>query len=334
MKKLNLYTIRYAWLLIAVICTASFFQACNDNPDKYESTDGKPEVYYVRLTDPATADSLVVEAYMGSVICLVGNNLRSINQLWFNDQKATLNTSFITDNYLIVTVPGEIPDVITNKMYLVTQNRDTVAFDFGVQVPNPIVASISNEYTHDGDVAILYGDYLIDDEDTPLTITMAGNIPVTEILSVEKTQVAFRIPEGAEKGYITVTTVYGTGRSLFQFRDDRGFILDWDVLNADGGWRPGNIADSDPEGITGNYVLFQGFMSGESGATWDEDGFCFNLWGISNGRPEGDLFDTDLEDAVLKFEVYVVEPWSSGALQMIFTPWDLSDSNGYYTDDN
>jgi len=333
MKSWNMNKIRYIWLLIVVLCAGSVFNACNDDPDKYKIAGGVPEVYYVRVTDSASADSLLVEAYMDNTICIVGNNLRSVYKLYFNDQEAILNTSFITDNTLIVAVPKEIPEVVTNKMYLITKKNDTVTYDFGVQVPEPVVASISCEYAHDGDIAILYGDYLIDDPDIPLTISMAGDIPVTEILSIEKTQVSFRIPEGSEKGYISVTTLYGTSRSKFQFRDDRGMILDWDNLNADGGWRSGNLDDTDPEGISGLYVRFQGFMSGDSGNTWDEDAFCFNLWGVSNGRPEGDLFDTsDLNNMLLKFEVNVVENWSSGALQMIFTPWDLSNSNGYYTD--
>ena len=89
---------------------------------------------------------------------------------------------------------------------------------------------------------------------------MPGNIPVTEITSIEKTKIVFKIPNDSQKGYINVKSIYGTGRSKFQFRDDRGIILDWDTKDASGGWRTGKIANSNPEGISGNYVYFSGAL--------------------------------------------------------------------------
>ena len=120
-------------------------------------------------------------------------------------------------------MPKTIPEVVTNKIYMVTTGKDTVDFDFSVLVPAPAVNSISNEYAHDGQEVVLRGDYFIDDPNSPLSITMAGNLPVPaeNILSVEKNAVRFVVPEGAEKGYINVSTIYGTSRSKFQFRDDR-----------------------------------------------------------------------------------------------------------------
>ena len=333
MKNLNL-NITKALMAGAACCFALGMTSCDDeNDSKWKIADGSPEVHYVRLPDPATSDSLIVSAYMDNTICIVGQNLHSIKEIWFNDQKAILNTSFITDKTLFVNIPKNIPEKVTHKMYMVTKT-DTIDYDFKVLVPGPVVSSISCEYAHDGDIVTLFGDYFIDDENEPLTISMAGNIPVTEIISVEKTQTKFRVPHESQKGYITVSSIYSQNRSKFQFRDDRGMILDWDNTNADGGWRAGKISNSDPEGISGNYVCFKGALSGEAGSSWSEDEFSFNLWGTANGRPEGDLFDTDLNNAILKFEVYVVEAWSANALQMIFTPWSLTGTNSYIADSN
>ncbi|MDD5284052.1 MAG: hypothetical protein PHF43_07990, partial [Bacteroidales bacterium] len=241
MKKIVTEKTGWSLLLLLIALFTFGVQSCDDNPDKFELTEGIPEVYYVRIPNPESADSLLVKAFMDNSIVLVGKNLTSIREMWFNDKKAILNSSFITDNNLFVTIPKEIPGVVTDKIYMITKGNDTLTYDFGVQVPGPVVSRISNEYAHDGHVAILYGDYFIDDPNVPLTITMAGNIPVTEIISIEKTKVTFRIPEGAQKGYLNVKSIYGTARSKFQFRDDRGMILDWDNLNADGGWRAGKI---------------------------------------------------------------------------------------------
>ena len=79
---------------------------------------------------------------MRSTVCVVGENLRSVTELFFNDQPAVLNTSYMTDHTLIVTVPNEIPDLVTDKIYFVTQSKDTVAYDFHVIIPAPdVIAS-------------------------------------------------------------------------------------------------------------------------------------------------------------------------------------------------
>ena len=332
MKHKNKISSIFQSLSVALAIVTGFtFQSCNDNPDKYEMTDGVPEVHYVRVPNPASADSLLVQAFMDNTICLVGTNLKSISELWFNDQKALLNSSFITDNTLLVTIPKTIPEIVTNKIYMITKEKDTVTYDFGVQVPEPYVSSISCEYAKDGDVVTLYGDYFINDANVPLTISMAGNIPVTEFISIQKTQVKFKVPAGSQKGYLTVKSIYGVGRSHFQFRDDRGMILDWDVLNANGGWRSGKIKNTEPEGISGNYVYFTGALKDDL-SDWAEDNFSFNLWGAANGRPQGDLFATAPSESVLKFEINVTQPWASTAMQIIFTPWATRDTNGYIAD--
>lgn len=331
MKAFNIKNLSTFLLTLLVVGMGYVVTSCDDNPTEYKSTSGKPEVYYVRFADPASADSLIDAAYMESTICIVGDNLRSIKKIVFNDQEAVLNTSFITDNTLFVNIPKTIPTDVTNTMYLIAKN-DTVKYPFNVLVPGPVVRRISNEHAFDGQVVTIYGDYFIDDANVPLKIVMSPNLPVTEIVSVEKTKVSFVVPNGAEKGYVNVSSIYGSGRSQFQFRDDRGFILDWDNTNADGGWRAGQIRSNDPvEGIYGNYVYFGGDIPGDL-SDWSEDPFSFNLWGKDNGRPEGDLFDIDIETALLKFEINVLEPWAGNALQMIFTPWDTGGTNAYIAD--
>ena len=309
-------------LALCLVCIG-----CKEYPDAYKMTGGTPEVLYVRIPDAAAADSLLDGAFLGNTICIVGNNLRSVYELYFNDQKAILNTSLMTDHTLIVALPREIPEVVTDRMYLMTKKGDKVAYPFKSKVPSPVVSSISCEYAPDGSEAVLYGDYFIDDPNVPLKISMAGNIPVTEIRDVQKTEVRFVIPDGAQKGFINVQTMYGTGRSHFQFRDDRGMILDWDKLDAAGGWRSGNTAEEG--GISGKYVVFKGNLEDND---WNEDGFSFNLWGERNGRPQGDFFDAspgNLDQLIFKFEVNIVLPWSANAMQIIFTPWETKDTNGY-----
>ena len=143
---------------LGLLLTGSALTSCEDQPDKYEMTDGVPTIHYIRMADVAVKDSLITGAYMQNTICIVGDNLRSIYKLFFNDQEATLNTSFMTDNTLIVDVPKNIPEVVTNKLYMVTKGQDTVAYDFKVLVPAPVVNAISNEFARANENVTITGD--------------------------------------------------------------------------------------------------------------------------------------------------------------------------------
>ena len=114
---------------IAAIALAASFAAvsCNDQPDAFVQADGVPVLHYIRYAD---RDIVIDQAFMEETVCLVGDNLRSINQLFFNDQKAILNTSYMTDNTLLVTVPKEMPAEQTDKIYMITAAKDTVKADF------------------------------------------------------------------------------------------------------------------------------------------------------------------------------------------------------------
>ena len=84
--------------LLATFFTGVAMTSCEDEPDKYEIAEGLPTVHYVRLPDPAVADSLITGASLSNTVCIVGDNLRSVYELYFNDQKAILNTSLMTDH--------------------------------------------------------------------------------------------------------------------------------------------------------------------------------------------------------------------------------------------
>lgn len=312
-------------LLLGSLLSGLVFQSCeSDDSDDM----AVPEIHYIRRTLPEKSDSLLIGAYLGNTIALVGKNLGNVKEIWFNDQSAKLNVNYITDHSIIVTVPLQIPDIVTNEITLVTKKNVIGKHPFYVAVPAPLLNSMLCEYVKEGETAVILGNFFIDDENVPLQVFFPGNIP-GEIQSISTTQVHVKVPAGAGVGPIVMKSIYGQTRSSFFFRDDRGFILDWDDLNAAGGWRSGQIRSNNPvEGINGNYVYFSGDFAGDN-STWNEDAFSFNLWGTANGRPQGDLFDITIPNAALKFEVYVVQPWSAGALQMIFTPWATSGTNSY-----
>ncbi|MFW5753544.1 MAG: glycan-binding surface protein [Marinilabiliaceae bacterium] len=319
----------FVLLLLTTIFAGALFQSCDEDSD---ASDDSPEIRYVRLTDPEASDSLVTSAFLGTTIALIGEDLGNVQEIWFNDQSAKLNKSYITDETIIVTIPSDIPDEVTNQIRLITNAGKEVTYDFQVDVPKPLLSSMKCEYVPDGETAIIRGNFFLGDEETPLKVTFPGNLE-GEIDSYDRREIRVTVPEGAGSGPVTVQSMYGSSTSSFHFRDDRNVFLDFDE-SFGAGWRPGNTQGSNPEGISGDYLVLEGTISSW---LWDEDSFAMNLWGASgdNPRSQGPLFDLDdnaLSEMVFKFEVNIPEPWAAGYLQCIFTPWELTDENAYYSD--
>ncbi|WP_304215830.1 glycan-binding surface protein [Phocaeicola plebeius] len=340
------------WFFVAALAMMGcLMTACEDQPDKYEIADGVPTLKYVRSPLPEEADSLLVGAYLGNTVCLVGDNLRSIYELYFNDQKATLNTSYMTDHTILVDIPKNIPEEVTNKIYMVTKSGAKVDFDFSVMVPAPVVNSMSCEYAPAGSEAVLYGDYFVDDPNIPLTISMPGDITVEgeQITSITKTAIKFIVPEGAVQGNIRVKSIYGTGQSVFQYKDTRNILFDWDgkyegALAAGNSWngdneKKGQILASVPP-VDGKYMVMG--PATLSGGQWQTPGEYLMMYWPDPNATEGCvplynlpqfkkmLEDYKIEELALKFEVYVPtsNPWMAEGMQIRFTSLDeVSMSN-------
>jgi len=340
------------WFFVAALAMMGcLMTACEDQPDKYEIADGVPTLKYVRSPLPEEADSLLVGAYLGNTVCLVGDNLRSIYELYFNDQKATLNTSYMTDHTVLVDIPKNIPEEVTNKIYMITKSGEKVDFDFSVMVPAPVVSSMSCEYAPAGSEAVLYGDYFVDDPNVPLTISMPGDITVEgeQITSITKTAVKFIVPEGAVQGNIRVKSIYGTGQSVFQYKDTRNILFDWDgkyegALAAGNSWngdneKKGQILTSVPP-VDGKYMVMG--PATLSGGQWQTPGEYLMMYWPDPNATEGCvplynlpqfkkmLEDYKIEELALKFEVYVPtsNPWMAEGMQIRFTSLDeVSMSN-------
>ncbi len=333
--------------------------ACNtdklDYPDAYEVADGVPVVKSVRY---AGTDTYITQAYMNETVCLLGDNLRSITQLWFNDQQASLNTSYITDHTLIVSIPKNYPSNKTDKIYMVTKNEaDTLSYDFVVLPPVPAVSSMSNEWAAEGELVTIYGDFFIDDPASPVSISFPGaDVPHSDMTFDGSSSVSFHVPEGALPGYVSMTTMSGTSRSKFMYKDSRNILFDWDGSHgghASGwGWRGGMVHEpgSDPwEAIDGAYLYFGGADLGP-GATdaWAEDQYCFNYWPTPGDAVNGELssrpeFAQYIEEygvggLQMKFEVLVPSsnPWKCAGMQLMFTSNAIvtngTATNSYYGD--
>lgn len=330
-------------LAVTLLLIAGMFASCEDQPDKFELTGGVPTVNYIRMPYLSQADSLIVEANLKSIICLVGNNLTSIKELYFNDQKAQLNTSYITSHTMLVQIPDNIPEEVSDKIYMITAAKDTVKYDFHVIVPKPLISSMSCEYAIPGSEVTLYGNYFIDDPNVPLTVILPDGKTITEFTKLTNSTVTFKMPECTTEGVIRVISIYGESVSTFHYLDSRGIMFDFDGKTGLGnhGWHSRDIL-SDETSLMGNFVqLGNGTAKMTSDGGWDDSNFAFEYWCGSWDTPQnvtsGDgialhnLVDfTDFADMALKFELYIPSsnPWSAGAMQICFEGYDKVTYSG------
>lgn len=317
-----------------------------DYPDRYRATEGLPEVYSVRYAD---RDLTITGAYMDEIICLLGTNLRSVNELWFNDQKATLNTSYITDNTLIVSVPKVLPKVQTDKMYLVNAAKDTVKVDFKVLPPVPVVSAMSFEYAKPGETVTITGNYFYE----PIEVEFTG-AEATQISNLTFSSFDVVIPEGAQPGRVKVVTTSGTGQSTFMYQDNRGMLFTFDDARTDvNAWHKQTIQE-DANSFSGKYLQLYADTENAlkaDGTDWADTGYHFEYWPGNWNSPQtfddptgvklNDIVDfSDFSSMAIKFEMRIPaeHPWTGCPMQIYFASTDMctvsTANNTYFHDDS
>ena len=333
---MNIKNINGALFAMALVAAGAGFTSCEDEPDKYEVAGGTPTIDYVRPVDAASKDSLLTAASLNNTICIVGRNLRSVTKINFNDQAAVLNTSYMTDNTIIVTVPKAIPNKVSDKIYFITSKQDTVAYDFKTIVPAPTINSMSNEWAAAGEEVTIKGDYFLDYDNSHLTIKVGENYTIPyEDLKISQNNIRFNIPEDMPKHEpIYITTINGTTKAGFRYMDNRGMLFDFDTPWKEGGdvlgnngWHARTIT-SDATSLSGNYMVLGETAMGSDGA-WNDGNFSFEYWPGSWQDPETyssrprmqDLADfSDWKNMSLKFEMCIPKDngWSAAPMQIYF----------------
>ena len=327
MKAMNKY--------IGILVGLAFLSSCKsiDYPDRYQETPGVPTVHFVRYADK---DVVISQAAMEETICIVGDNLTSIHDIYFNDQPAVLNTSYMTAHTLVVAVPKSLPVVQDDKMHLITRDSSVVLYDFKVLPPLPKVEAMSCEWAKVGEKVTISGSYLF----APLTVQFPG-APEIEVATSTATGSSFEVvvPEGSQPGKIKVTTASGTAQSVFQYKDTRGMLFDFDGLTGldNHGWNGHSSRDDDGTGVNGRFFQFGDGVK-ELDGSWEESQFSFVYWPGSWNEPENymdgswytprlcDLVDfTGWKNMALKFELYIpsANAWKAGAMQIIIGGVDV-----------
>ncbi|TLV02201.1 glycan-binding surface protein [Dyadobacter luticola] len=294
--------------LFAVLALLAAFQiSCSE---KDLPNNGDPIIKYIRITKPESSDSLLVGAFQSNLIAIVGENLQGASEIWFNDQRAVLTPTYITNTTILVSVPAMVPKDITNKMKIMFSDGRVLEHDFEVQISEPVVASMNSEFVPTGSVATINGDFFYE----PLTVTFAGG-KTAELVSVTDKIIQVRVPDGAVPGQVTVKTNFGETKSDFWFRDNRNIFLSSDPFT--GWWNQAYVVTKpgpgDPVAINGNYIRVKETISGWQ---WKEvaGGPPDAMGAISKNVPDEAILKPS--DYNLKFEVNTLKPYNNNMLKI------------------
>lgn len=292
---------------LLLIFITSIIASCSKDKD---SSGGEPIINYIRITDPLSSDSLLVGAGQGNLIVIVGENLQNTVEIWFNDQKAVLTSTYITNSSILVSVPSMIPSEISNRMKLIFSNGKTLDHDFKLQISEPLISGMLSEYVLTGEIATIRGNYFYE----PLTVTFTGGV-VAELESVEDNTLLVRVPEGALPGQITIKTNFGETKSDFWFRDNRNIFISSDPFT--GWWNESFVVKDpgidDPKAINGNYIRVKRLIGG------------WNWLEVAGGPPNamGDISKNIPDEAILKpenynlkFELNTLKPFNNNVLKI------------------
>ena len=294
-------------ITIMTLAVVGIFTACqkDDLPNG-----GEPRITYVRVTNPVSSDSLLVGAAQGKLIAIMGENLGKAVEMWFNDQKASLNPTYITNTTILVNVPAQIPLAISNKLKINFSDGRTLLHQFEVQISKPLVSSMLSEHVNSGEIATIRGNFFY----APITAKFTGG-SMGELVSVKDNEIQVRVPAGAQPGPITVKTNFGETESDFWFRDTRNVFIDSDPY--EGWWNSSYVVSSpgagDPPKISGNYLRFKKSIAAWS---WNElaGGPASAMPVHSKNIPDAAILKP--EDYNLKFEVNTTKPYTSNMLKI------------------
>lgn len=335
--------IKLAGMLMAVAAGVAM-TSCKDQPDAYEVAGGTPTISYIRPAAYDSRDSLITSAALGQSICIVGNNLTSVVKILFNDQSAVLNTSYMTNNTILLSIPKDLPGSVTNKIYFINKQADTVSYDFVVTVPAPVIYSMSNEWADPGEEVTILGDYFLDYEDTPLSLSFGEGYALPhDDMKISKNSIVFTMPDDAPEELINITTAHGSTDAPFMYKDTRGMLFDFDTpcytgtVLGNNGWHARDII-TDETALSGNFLLM-GNTAMDAAGGWNDGNFSFEYWAGDWADPENYATHPRLCDVAnfgdwtelnFKFEMYIpsTNPWAAAPMQVIFAGGDKIANNG------
>ncbi len=330
----------HSLLVASALVMVLVLGACKDED---EINVGPPTIERVRNTDPNTADSAFTSATLGSTLAILGNNLLGTQQVYLNDYPLGVNTAYVTNNTVIVTVGDSVPTVATdpnvpNTLRLVNKAGEAI-MEFQTLPPAPQILQVKNQYVKPGDDLTLLGRYFFfvdtvyfPGEDVYVTSGFTTNSAGSSLTVKVPDNLDFS--EGQSIRVVTKSGGSSTNRNT-QIYADKGMVADFDTNGAlewpwGWGWgMSGDMIRSSQPGIAsldGNFGGMNQAFPASYG--WNNDK-VINLanWDGAQIFPEGEGYEpsTPATNFDIRFEVAINTTSSIEGLEMqIWYP----DANG------
>lgn len=221
MKKLINKIKQSGWpvLFILAILSLSAITSCKED----ENGNGIPVIHYLRMTDPALADSTFTDVNQGTMIAVIGENLDGVMEVYINNQEINFNSTYSTPTSLIITIPYDESFQLTSQhpelpseLRIVT-THGTATFPMHVLSPGPAISYISAFYPIEtGDEITLMGQNFYEinriyfSRDS-LEVTQ----PITDYqVSEDFDQITFSVPDAMMGGGYIIVDCYTSDASI------------------------------------------------------------------------------------------------------------------------
>ena len=193
--------------------------------------DAMPVIHYVRVTDPAKADSTFTDVNPGTMIVVIGEHLGGTQKVYINDQEVSFNRNYVTSTSIILTVPaeleltGENPE-LKGELRIETNNGVAV-YNMHVLSPAPYITRIAATYPIEAgdELALIGGNFYevqgvyfstekpSDDGKRPTNIQEVTNYEVTNNYG----RITLTVPANViEEGYLVVECY--TSNAVIEFK--------------------------------------------------------------------------------------------------------------------
>lgn len=221
-----------------------------------------------------------------TLVVFEGMNLENIKEVAFSDQVVNFNTAYNAENALLLRIPTNVP--LGEHVVSITTDGGTASANFRVTLDPPEIFSFSPESAAEGEEVIIKGKNFFE----PLAVYFFDSIQANITTATPDSIIAI-VPQGVEKGRVTVNANGGTALSPVNFFTVKPILVndfDGNGLRAEtskwifvGSINQNNsnaIQSDNPAPINGNYLKLSGkddlgisWIGGAENHSWDTDQF-------------------------------------------------------------
>lgn len=244
------------YISIAFLMTI-FFVACDDivtyDDNVVDETRSYGPPVITRISPVETPETDTTQGGFNQMVIIHGENLSKVTSIKFNDQSVDTEEIYATYSRIVVAIPGNIPDEITNKVVVTTEKGET-EFPFKVTFPDFIINGFSCEFGNDGDEISIFGENLLLYDLTAEKGEIRVNGTSATIVSTTEREVKIILPTGTiDNSKITLSSprilaVLGEEPIEVAYRDPGFRIVDIGPNYMTNPWTSGFATDGMQEG--------------------------------------------------------------------------------------